>query len=75
MCYICPKIEFAFVLWFSHTVMQRQRVERVQRVFTRTASGFSSLSHELRLSLLKMQILYSRVIMSKLIMLYNYDNT
>ena len=52
--YIRPIIEFAAVLWFPHTVLQRQQVERVQRLFTRIISGFSSLSYERRLSWLKM---------------------
>ena len=30
---IHPIIEFAAVLWFPHTVMQRQRLERVQCLF------------------------------------------
>ena len=60
--------------------MQRQRVERVQRLFSRINSVFSSLSYERRLSLLNMQTLYSLVNMSKLIILcmikhnvINYD--
>ena len=58
------------MFWFSHTVMQRQRVERVQRLFTRIISGFSSLSYERSSSLLKIQTLNSRVKTSKLIILY-----
>ena len=70
--YIRPIIELVALLWFPHIVMQRQlqRVERVQHLFTRIISGFSSLSYEHRLSLLKMLTLYSRVKMSKLIILY-----
>ena len=68
--YIRPIIKFAAVLWFPYTVLQRQRVERVQRLFTRIISGFSSLSYDRRLSLLKLQTLYIRVKMSKLIILY-----
>ena len=49
--------------------MQRQRVERVQRLFSRINSGFSSLSYERRLSLLNMETLYFLVNMSKLITL------
>ena len=49
--------------------MQRQRVE-CQRLFTKIISGFSSLSYERRLSLLKNSNLVFRVEMSKLIILY-----
>ena len=69
--YIRPIIEFAAVLCFPHPVMQRQRVERVQSLFTRIDSVLSSLSYERRWSLLEMQKkLYSRVKISKLIILH-----
>ena len=68
--YIRPTIEFAAILWFPHTVLQSQRVERVQCLFSRIIPGFSSLSYEHHLSLLKIQTLYSPVKMSTLIILY-----
>ena len=68
--YILPIIEFAAVLWLPHTVLQRQRVELVQRLFARIISGYSSLSYDRRLSLLKIQTLYTRVKISKLIIIF-----
>ena len=68
--YIRSIIEFTSVLWFPQTVLQSQRVKRVQRLFTSIISRLSSKSYERRLSLLKMQTLYTRVKMSKLIISY-----
>ena len=68
--YIHSIIEFAAVLWFPHIVLQHQRIKSAQRLFTKIIFGFSSLSYERRLSLLKMQILYTRVKVSKLIILF-----
>ena len=68
--YIHPIIEFADVLSFPHTVFLRQTVERTQCLFTRIISGLSSLLYECRLSFLKMQTLYTRAKISKIIILY-----
>ena len=68
--YIRPTAEFVAVLWFSHTVLQLQRVELVKRLFIRIIYGISSLSYERRLLLLKMRALYIRVKISKFIILY-----
>ena len=68
--YIRPIVEFAAALWFPSSVGGRDRLERLQRSFTKRIAGFNTISYDVRLRLLNLPKLSTRVNLIKLITMY-----
>jgi hypothetical protein len=60
-CYILPIVEYASPIWFPCSVFWMNRVERIQRSFTKRINGFSSLTYDQRLELINIKKLSVRM--------------
>jgi len=58
--YVRPLLEYASCMWSPHLIKDIERVERVQRRFTKRLRGLSTLTYKDRLQVLGLQSLESR---------------
>jgi len=52
---MCPLLEYAFAVWSPSSKDALNKIEAVQRWFTKRIPGLSSYSYEARLSLLELE--------------------
>jgi len=64
--YARPLLEYASCVWSPHLITDIQRLERVQRRFTKRLRGLSILTYKDRLQVLGLQSLESRRLQSDL---------
>jgi len=64
--YVRPLLEYASCVWSPHLITDIQRLERVQRRFTKRLRGLSILTYKDRLQVLGLQSLESRRLQSDL---------
>jgi hypothetical protein len=69
--YVRPILEYASVVWSPYLKQDINRVESVQRRFTKRIPGLSGLSYRDRLKALSLQSLYVRRIIADLSFTYN----
>jgi len=58
--YVCPLLEYASCVWFPHLIKDIERLERVQRRFTKRLRGLTTLTYKDTLQVLELQSLESR---------------
>ena len=68
--YIRPRLDFASQIWSPHTKYLINRIERVQKLFSKRVRGTTGLNYEQRLALLNIDPLDIRRIKTDLITLY-----
>ena len=67
-------LEYCSSVWSPHTICQINRIEKVQRFFTKRIAGLWSLSYEKRLAVLKLQSLEYRRMFNDLVLCYKILN-
>ena len=68
--YVRPLLEYASCVWSHHLIKDIERLERVQRRFTKRLRGLSTLTYKDRLQVLGLQSLESRRLQFDLIYAY-----
>ena len=58
--YVRPVLEYNTVIWSPHLLKNIDKIEGVQRLFTRTLAGMSNLTYDQRLQRLKLKSLEER---------------
>ena len=74
LTYIRPIVEYCTYIWSPHQTYLIDKIERVQKYFTRRVLCHTKLSHMERLSLLKLDLLEIRLIKSDLKMCFKIIN-
>ena len=68
--YVRPVLEYITVIWSPHLLKNIDKIEGVQRLFTRTLAGMSNLTYDQRLQRLKLKSLEERRIVNDLIFVF-----
>jgi len=72
--YVRPMLEYCSPVWSPHTICQINRIEKVQRFFTKRIAGLWSVSYDKRLTILKLHSLEYRRMINDLVLCYKILN-
>jgi hypothetical protein len=72
--YVRPLVEYCSAVWSPHTHCLFDKIEKVQRFFTRNIAGLKNLSYEERLKILRLQSLERRRLFIDLVLCYKILN-
>ena len=72
--HVRPMLEYCSPVWSPHTSCQINRIEKVQRSFTKRIAGLWSVPHDKRLDVLKLHSLEYRRISNDLVLCYEILN-
>ena len=67
-------LEYCSPVWSPHTSCQINRIEKVQRFFTKRIAGLQSVPYDKRLNVLKLHSLECRRISNDLVLCYKIIN-